>query len=1253
MKRILLSLVVLAGCDLRQLALTGDGGGSTRDAAGGAGGVGGAGGSGGIDAPRPDAMEHDAGTDGCVPMAEICNGIDDDCDGVIDNGFDLNTDVNNCGACNNRCLFANAVPQCLGGICHILTCDVGYGNADGIESNGCECTQTNGGIEICDGIDNNCNGVIDEGFNLQTDPANCGTCGHRCNFMNAVGACTGGTCVLDHCLPNFYNIDGDPSNGCEYGCLVSNGGTEICDGLDNDCNGQIDDMPIDAGQACFPFGTGCTPNGSGGYNCTGVCRAGTTTCANGFLQCLGFTGPSIEICDNLDNDCNGVVDDPFNKQTDPLHCGSCSPCNIPHAIPSCTNGVCGILACAPDFHDIDGNLANGCEYQCHATGPEICDGLDNNCNGQIDEGFDKQNDPNNCGPSCTRCGFPHASALCTSGTCALGACDPGYVNLDGQAANGCEYQCTFTSATEICNGVDDNCNGQVDEGFNLQTDANNCGSCNHVCQFNHAAATCVNGGCVMGACNPGFVNLNGMTSDGCEYQCTVTNGGVEICDGLDNNCNGQVDESDARIGQACNPALSDPSRWNVGTCRAGTFACTNGNLVCNNYVGPVPEICDNRDNDCDGVIDNGFNLTTDPNHCGSCTHVCANDFTVGSPHAVPGCAGGTCTISACDVGFYNNDGAFANGCEYACNGTPGTPEVCDGVDNDCDGQTDGADSHLGCTSSAQCPQAALGETCVANRCSATITTSCTTSAQCPAGETCIAAGRCTGDIRQVANFCNQVGACAGAVPQCNSGAWVCNYGPNVQTTGPNQIIGNETLCDGIDNDCDGCIDESFPQVAHPAGSTCAAQSATNCSDTGIGACQRTGTFQCDLTSGSPTFHQAICVLTSPVVTPTNELCDGIDNDCDGLVDESWDDPSGTTRCSGSRCTGVRPATALVSSVNVAKFESARPDAARPINCPTNACPGGQSCNSATHECELPCTTSNAFSVCASGICVVASGQTSGFCEPGQGVISPIACTSNGQCPSGACVRLADGPTATGEPATGCTSTSGQPLCFCLPATGAQAPLACSVSGAEPWSNVTIQQAEFACEMAGMHLCGAADWSRACCGGASCGTTYPYGATYVAATCNGHDLDADSLVGGNQDIAAPTGNLTACVTAAAISDLSGNLAEWTNDFTGVRLADGTNRAVYRARGGAFDTTGFGNGLTCGFTSDVIPEDFSFPNTGFRCCSACAAGQADCGAAGCKTLSNDAANCGYCGHACTAGQLCCNGVCRTTAACPALP
>src|SRR5262249_28440297 len=106
MKRLAL-LVVLCGCDIRSFNLSSDGGLTRGDGSGGMGG--GSGGAGGMPDSMIDAAIIDGiGPDACVPRAEVCNGLDDDCDGVIDNGFNLNTDVNNCGMCGHQCLFTNA-----------------------------------------------------------------------------------------------------------------------------------------------------------------------------------------------------------------------------------------------------------------------------------------------------------------------------------------------------------------------------------------------------------------------------------------------------------------------------------------------------------------------------------------------------------------------------------------------------------------------------------------------------------------------------------------------------------------------------------------------------------------------------------------------------------------------------------------------------------------------------------------------------------------------------------------------------------------------------------------------------------------------------------------------------------------------------------------------------------------------------------------------------------------------------------------
>lgn len=74
---------------------------------------------------------------------------------------DLNTDSAHCGSCGHPCAFADAHAYCEGGTCHLGACQPGHGNPDGDEANGCECAVTNGGIEVCDGVDNDCNGLVD------------------------------------------------------------------------------------------------------------------------------------------------------------------------------------------------------------------------------------------------------------------------------------------------------------------------------------------------------------------------------------------------------------------------------------------------------------------------------------------------------------------------------------------------------------------------------------------------------------------------------------------------------------------------------------------------------------------------------------------------------------------------------------------------------------------------------------------------------------------------------------------------------------------------------------------------------------------------------------------------------------------------------------------------------------------------------------------------------------------------------------
>ena len=142
---------------------------------------------------------------------------------------------------------------------------------------------------------------------------------------------------------------------------------EVCDGIDNDCDAAIDETYPEEHQLC-----GFQENVDYGV---GICKPGVMSCYNGVLYCEGHTGPDEEICDGIDNNCNGTIDEGLPNTT----------AVVCYEGPDGTLGVgecrAGIRYCT------DGNFGGPCDSQVLPT-MERCDDLDNDCDGEVDEGFD-------------------------------------------------------------------------------------------------------------------------------------------------------------------------------------------------------------------------------------------------------------------------------------------------------------------------------------------------------------------------------------------------------------------------------------------------------------------------------------------------------------------------------------------------------------------------------------------------------------------------------------------------------------------------------------------------------------------------------------------------------------------------------------------------------------------------------------------------------------------------------------------------
>lgn len=385
---------------------------------------------------------------GVRPASEACNGLDDDCNGMSDENLSELCTINSCPGA--RACIANS-------------------GVDGGSYTACIAISSM--PEQCNGVDDNCNGQVDEGV---------------------VQSCTVFGCAgVRICVPG--------GDGGFTSCMPANPQPETCNGMDDDCNGQIDELPDLAcglGQcrrvvpACVNGANGtCTPGPMAAEVCNGVddnCNGtiddgvmpltcGVGACTNSVPACMlngspntcTPNAPAAELCNNVDDNCNGVKDEQADGGALARSCYS-------GAAATRTIGRCrdGTQTCAA------GSYPAGCSGEVLPTA-ESCNTIDDNCNGLSDEQAD--------GGAMTQGCYTG-----TAGTRNVGRCRDGVQTCTSGAFGGCMGS-VLPAASETCaNSIDDNCNGQVDEG---------CAGCSVNGTWR------VDGGTVAYSCAIGLVNI--------------------------------------------------------------------------------------------------------------------------------------------------------------------------------------------------------------------------------------------------------------------------------------------------------------------------------------------------------------------------------------------------------------------------------------------------------------------------------------------------------------------------------------------------------------------------------------------------------------------------------------------------------------------------------------------------------------------------------------------------------------------------
>ena len=571
--------------------------------------------------------------------------------------------------------------------------------------------------------------------------------------------------------------------------------------------------------------------------------------ATGNFESAPFTGlldpeALVEVCDNgVDDNDNGLVDcedpacDGFTGDVTTCGVGACASegnlvCSTPDEVDTCTPGNPTSESLAADTcndgidNDCDG-LTDTADPDCAAP-DEICDnGIDDDFDGNVDcADLDCENfvyGTTSCGiGACAAegqevCQSPDIVDTCTPGSpssesLAAGTCDDGIDNDCDGLTDTADPDCS--APDEICdNGIDDDFDGNIDCA-DLDCDGFMDGACSTGLPGICAAGTlvCQDGGqvCVQnqtaGTEGPfGDATCEDGLDNDCDGQIDDSDSGCapvpepEICDdGIDNDLDGAADcsdpDCDGFVGGACDTG-------NLGVCATGTTVCRDLQEFCDQNQtagteGPFDSATcsDGLDNDCDGLTD-----ANDPD-CDVPPEVCDNGTDDNGDGLIdcedPQCDGttyGACDTGAegvCSAGTLTCDGtAVAPVClQDQAAGVEGTDATCnDGLDNDCDGLTDTADPDCQvelCDNGTDDDSDGLAD-CADPDCDGFIDGACDT---------------------------GEPGICAAGTFVCQDGGQVCVQDQTAGTEGP---YGSLTCSDGLDNDCDGLTDADDPDCAAP------------------------------------------------------------------------------------------------------------------------------------------------------------------------------------------------------------------------------------------------------------------------------------------------------------------------------------------------------------------------------------------------------------------------------------------------------